>query len=292
LDVQDVILTIALMLAAVLACSLVAEFLRLPHMLVLLAAGIYLCSALIARRMHPDLLGPDYDPDRPQTREALRRVALGLLDGARHVWHHRTAGQALLAIAAHRFFYGISTIATLLLCRNYFNSPADVDAGLASLAVVVIASAVGYFVAALITPEVTPGKISIPGWITVSLAAAAVIQLVLGMPFTEPTLVAGAFFLGIVAQSAKICVDTLVQSSIDDAYRGRVFSFYDVLFNVSFVSAAAFAALTLPSNGKSYAVLLFIAIGYAVTACCYALASRRTPLTAGTAPGSSASAPG
>jgi MFS family permease len=260
--------------------------------IVLAAAGIYLCSSLIARRMHPDLLGPDFDPDRPQTREALRRVALGLADGARHVWHHRTAGQALLAIAAHRFFYGISTIATLLLYRNYFNSSSDVDAGLAGLAFVVVASGCGYFVAALITPEVTPSRISTPGWITVCLGAAAVIQLAFGTPYTEPTLVAGAFFLGVMAQSTKICVDTLVQSSIDDAYRGRVFSFYDVLFNVSFVSAAAFAALTLPENGKSYAVLVFIAAGYAVTACCYALASRRTPLTAATAPDTSASAPG
>jgi potassium/hydrogen antiporter len=45
LDVQDVILTIALMLAAGLACSLVAELLRLPHMLVLLAAGMLLGPA-------------------------------------------------------------------------------------------------------------------------------------------------------------------------------------------------------------------------------------------------------
>jgi cell volume regulation protein A len=40
LDVQDVILTIALMLAAGLACALIADFLRLPQMLVFLAAGV------------------------------------------------------------------------------------------------------------------------------------------------------------------------------------------------------------------------------------------------------------
>jgi cell volume regulation protein A len=42
LDVQDVILTIALMLAAGLACALLADVLRLPQMLVLLAAGLAL----------------------------------------------------------------------------------------------------------------------------------------------------------------------------------------------------------------------------------------------------------
>ena len=56
---------------------------------------------------------------------------------------------------------------------------------------------------------------------TVCLGSAAVFELALGAPYTEPMLVVGAFFLGIVAQSSKICVDTLVQSSIDDEYRGR-----------------------------------------------------------------------
>ena len=40
------------------------------------------------------------------------------------------------------------------------------------------------------------------------------------------------FVLGVAAQGSKICVDTIVQESIDDAYRGRVFSFYDMVFNV------------------------------------------------------------
>jgi cell volume regulation protein A len=44
-DVQDVILTIALMLAAGLACRLVADLVHLPHMLLLLATGICLGPA-------------------------------------------------------------------------------------------------------------------------------------------------------------------------------------------------------------------------------------------------------
>ena len=81
--------------------------------------------------------------------------------------------------------------------------------------------------------------------------------------------------VGVAAQGSKICVDTIVQESIDDAYRGRVFSFYDVLFNVSFVSAAAFGALALPADGNSPAVFAVVAVGYAVTALVYGRASRR-----------------
>jgi MFS family permease len=78
-----------------------------------------------------------------------------------------------------------------------------------------------------------------------------------------------AFVLGVVSQGVKISVDTLVQEWVDDAFRGRVFSFYDVIFNVSFVAAAAVGAFILPDDGKSYAALALIAVGYAVTAATY-----------------------
>ena len=242
--------------------------------IVVFAAGMYLLASLAARTMDRDLLGPDFDPDRPQTREALRHVATGLVDGAKHVWHHRSAGHALTAIGAHRFFYGLSTIATILLYRNYFNDPADVEAGLAGLGTAFAAAGLGILAAAVITPEITPiiGKRQ---WMVACFAAAALVQVVFGAPYSEPLLVIAAFLLGIVAQSVKICVDTIVQESIDDAYRGRVFSFYDVLFNVSFVSAAILAALVLPASGKSYVVLAVVAGGYAVTAVVYELVLRR-----------------
>ena len=99
-----------------------------------------------------------------------------------------------------------------------------------------------------------------------------------GALFTLPAILIAAFFLGIVAQGIKIVVDTLVQQNVDDAFRGRVFSFYDVLFNVTFVAAATFAALTLPQSGKSIAVTCIVSAGYGATAFWYALLR---PSTAG-----------
>ncbi len=235
----------------------------------IVAAGFYLTSSLVATTMDGHLLGPDRDVVAG-TRQALRNVVRDVSDGARHVWAHRPAGHGLLAIAAHRFFYGVSTIATLLLYRNYFNQDkADSDTGLGGLAAVVLASGMGYLVAALITPAATR-RLGQQRWIVLLFAGAAVVEVVLGVPYRNLPFLAAAFFLGIVAQGSKITVDTIVQQSIDDAFRGRVFSFYDILFNVSFVSAAAFAAVALPSNGKSYVVLTIIALGYAATAAIYA----------------------
>jgi MFS family permease len=101
---------------------------------------------------------------------------------------------------------------------------------------------------------------------------------------SEAGLLVGAFVVGVAAQGSKICVDTIVQESIDDAYRGRVFSFYDVLFNVSFVSAAAFGALALPADGNSPGVFAVVATGYALTALVFGRASRRPAATRPTEP--------
>ena len=241
---------------------------------IVIAAVGYLLAARIATRLDRDILGPDLEDEPPETREAVRHVARGLVDGARHVWHHRPAGHALAAIAGHRLFYGVSTISAILLFRSYFNDVDDVDGGLYSLGVAFTATGIGVFLAAIVTPEVTQ-RLSKQGWMVVCFAGAAAVESVFVVALEEWLVVLGAFVLGLAAQGSKICVDTIVQESIDDAYRGRVFSFYDVLFNVAFVSAAAFAAVVLPADGAAPRVFAAVAVGYALTAVGYAMVSRR-----------------
>jgi hypothetical protein len=78
--------------------------------------------------------------------------------------------------------------------------------------------------------------------------------------------VLGAFLLGTAAQAVKLCVDTIIQESVEDVFRGRVFALYDMLFNSAFVAAAAVASLVMPESGKSYALLSAVSLGYALTA--------------------------
>src|SRR5215218_3404472 len=163
---------------------------------IVVAALAYALAALLAARMDRDLLGPDFAADRPQAREAVRHVARGLVDGARHVWWHRAAGQALAAIGAHRFFYGISTISGILLFRSYFNDPDDVDAGLAGLAQAFGAAGLGFLLAALITPQVTH-RISKQAWITICFTFAAAAESVLVFTISEWLLIVGAFVVGV-----------------------------------------------------------------------------------------------
>jgi MFS family permease len=234
----------------------------------LTAAVLYGVAGSLALRIPRDLLGPDDSVQPPGVTDAVRHVVRGLVDGLRHLDERRPAAYGLIAITAQRFFYGLSFVSLVLLYRNYFHTRDEVDAAFNDLSVAVLVSGVGFVAAAVLTPVVTE-RVSRRAWVVGLLLAAAVTQVVPGALYTQPALLVAALFLGLAAQGIKIVVDTLVQSHVDDAFRGRVFSLYDVLFNVAFVAAAAVGAVVLPLDGKSYAVLGTVALGYLVTALWY-----------------------
>ncbi|MYW63983.1 MFS transporter [Streptomyces sp. SID8379] len=230
---------------------------------VLLGAFLYLCAALASLRMDVQLLGPDPELVQPRLKAALSGTARDLLSGVRHLASRRPAARALAAMTAMRFCYGALLVMVLMLCR-YAWSSTESD-GLALLGLAVGISGAGFFVAAVITPAAV-GRFGANGWMAICAGIAAVLELALGLSFEPaPTLVA-AFVLGLTTQGAKIATDTVVQSSVDDGFRGRVFSVYDVLFNASFVGAAAVAALMLPPDGRSVPLVILVAAVYAVVA--------------------------
>ncbi|GII84791.1 MFS transporter [Sphaerisporangium siamense] len=237
--------------------------------LLLVSSGlIFGLSAFIAATMARALLGPSYDPSLPQAREALRNVITGLVDGVRHIVHMRAPAAALGSMAAHRFFYGMTFVMTVMLYRFYFTT--DAEAGLSHLTGVLATSGIGFFMAAVITPWATE-RFRPESWIPIMLTTAGVLGLVLCLPFRQLGFLVAGFVLGVAGQSVKICTDTIVQRDVEDAYLGRVFAIYDMLFNGVFVIAAGVAALMLPANGKSYAVLVVAAVGYVLSALAYRL---------------------
>jgi MFS family permease len=139
---------------------------------------------------------------------------------------------------------------------------------------VVAAGAVGTLLAAAVTPWAVR-HVGKPRWITALLTGGGLAQLVLGLPFLPGTTVLAWFALGFMAQAVKICVDTTLQESVDDDFRGRVFSVYDTLVNVTFVLAVLVGAFVLPPSGVSYPVLVGVGAGYVATAVAYARITRR-----------------
>ncbi|NUS13423.1 MAG: MFS transporter [Streptomyces sp.] len=232
---------------------------------VLLGALLYLCAGLAALTLGRDLLGPSPDQVRPRVLSALAGTAQGLREGLRHLRRRPPAGRAMAAMTAMRFCFGALTVTLLMLCRYAWSDASDPDAGLGLLGLAVGLSAAGFFAAALITPWAT-ARLGTSGWILLCSAASAVLLLPLALPFTVAPMMLAAVVIGLTTQGAKIATDTVVQAQVDDGYRGRVFSVYDVVFNVAFVGAAAVAALVLPSDGRSAGLVVVLALVYAATA--------------------------
>lgn len=230
---------------------------------VLLGAVLYLCAALASLRMARALLGPDPDLVQPRLAAALAGTARGLQAGVRHLLQRPAAARALAAMTVMRFCYGALTVMVLMLCR-YAWSSTESD-GLALLGLAVGFSGAGFFVAALVTPAAV-GRLGAGGWIVACAGAAAVLEPALGLSFAPVPLLIAAFVLGLTTQGAKIATDTVVQSAVADGFRGRIFSLYDVLFNVAFVGAAGVAALVLPPDGRSVPLVIGVALLYAAIA--------------------------
>ena len=247
---------------------------------------VYLSASAVARHIPVELLGPEGTP--PPLARALLDVAGGLRAGAQHVWERRPVARALGAIAGSRLLIGMSTIGTLLLYRNYFHNGTILRAGIVGLGQAFAASAIGFVLAAVVAPFAT-ARVGKARWIVLVLSTSAVAQIGLGLPFAKAPLLVGAVVVGFTTQSTKICVDTIVQERIDDDFRGRVFSLYDTMFNLTFVLASVLAAFVLPTNGKSYPVLIAIGAGYALTALLYGAAERDERVTTAAASAARAS---
>ncbi|GGV76351.1 MFS transporter [Streptomyces griseoloalbus] len=232
---------------------------------VLVGAALYLCAAVASLRIAKGLLGPDRALIRPRVSTAVTGTARDLMAGVRHLAapSRREAAWALTAMALMRFCYGAMLVLLLMLCRYALTS--TTDEGLALLGLALGASGAGFFAAAVMTPWAA-GRLGPGRWIVVCAAAAAVLEPTLGLPFATGPLLAGAFVLGLTTQGAKIATDTIVQSYVEDGFRGRIFSLYDVLFNVAFVAAAAVAALMLPPDGRSVPLVVTIAVIYGAVA--------------------------
>jgi MFS family permease len=240
----------------------------------------YLAAGLLGLRMGRDLLGPDRS-DRKQRQQQtasiaadLEDVARGLVDGLKHLNQRRKAAYALGAVGVHRALYGTLLVAGLLLYRNYFYHGGNGNTALGHATLLVITSAIGFGLAAVVTP---PGvkRTSKDLWITAWLVIGGIVTIILGPTFNQVAFLVLGFAMGLSAQCVKICVDTTVQQVVDDAYMGRVFSLYDMLYNVAYVVGPAIAVPLMPDTGKSYQLVLVIGALYLAAGAGYAALTMR-----------------
>ena len=249
-----------------------------------MAAVLFAAAAALALRLRRDQLGPTRREraaaDATAARAGssalaatIRHVLRDMAAGARHLVARGTPGMALGVMTTQRFLYGVNFIALILISRNLLTDPADPAAGLAMFATLTAVSFAGNGLAIIATP-LAHERMAPATWILVCLGLSAVSQLLLAT--TPGLLVVGvsAVLMGLGIQGGKIAVDTIVHRDTEDAYRGRAFALYDVLYNGGFVAAAALGALALPDTGWSRAVFLAVALAYVVVAALYRRGTR------------------
>lgn len=236
----------------------------------------FLTAAALARPFERHALGPS-EAERA-TRETPAEVARGLVAGARHVRSIPPVANALGVVAVQRLCFGIWTVCTVLLYRNYFTGDGLLRAGLGGLGQVVAAAAIGGALAALVTPTAFR-RFGYVHWPAAMLGTSAIIEFAFDLPYSLALWLVGALLLSFSSQAVKISVDTVIQHHIVDAFRGRVFALYDMLFNLALVAAAVLTAVALPEDGHSPTTVAALALAWALTAFGYFTRSRRTTLS-------------
>ena len=235
---------------------------QIDAILIVAASGGYLFAALMTSLLAKMEIGPrPHEIVKGSFTQGLREMR----DGFRFLEQHADAARGIIAVAAHRGGLTALTLTALLLERNTFNNPDDSAAGLAGLSLTLSIAAIGFVIGALIAPRGV-AAFGRHRWTRLSIFAASICALLLVIDRNPILLAATAFFTALFGQSLKVTNDALVQSKIDDFFRGRVFAVYDVVVNGAIVSSALLAAWILPLSGDSWLLPLVVAIGWALIA--------------------------
>lgn len=226
--------------------------------IILAGAAGYLLAAFFTSTLKKREIGPlDHEIKSASFSQGL----IEMREGVKFLRQHIDAARGIAAVAVHRGGITALTLIALLLERNTFNDPADSEAGLAGLSFTLSLAACGFVAGAVIAPYGVR-RIGRHRWMRLSLVASTSGPLFIVFVRTPTTLALAAIITALFGQSLKVTNDALVQSKIDDIYRGRVFSVYDVVVNGAIVSGAVIAALLLPNTGDSFVVPLVVALVY------------------------------
>ncbi|MSZ37885.1 MAG: MFS transporter [Actinobacteria bacterium] len=230
--------------------------------MVLFAAGGYLSAALLTLRVGKKEIGPlPHEVKEASLKEGINEMR----EGFAFLRTHSDAIRGIIATAVQRGGITALTLTALLLERNTFNSPSNPEEGLKGFGIVLTIAGVGITLGALTAPYGVK-RFGRHRWIKWSLLVGAGGPIFLVVSQTEIALALTGFFVALCGQNVKVTNDALVQSKIDDYYRGRVFAVYDVLVNGAIVSGGLIAALLLPTSGVTPWVPALVSASYLLVA--------------------------
>src|SRR5262249_3553309 len=175
-------------------------------------------------------------------RRQLRRVAAEFADGLSTLVRTPRAIGPITSISIDSMGQGIILTVAAVVLREQFSE------GVGSYSNLIGAGGVG-----VLAGIATVGPLE-DRWSKEDIVAAAFIVGAAALLFSAVflrgwTILVASFVVGLAFAWKKIPVDTTVQGSLPDGYRGRVFSVYDVIYNLARLVAAALVIPMVPALG-------------------------------------------
>lgn len=226
--------------------------------LILISALGYFVTALLTLRIRRNEIGP---LEHEKVRASFSEGLIEMREGFSYLSRHTDAFRGIVATGIQRGGLTALVLVALLLERNTFHLSTQPDAGLSGLAIALSIAGVGIICGALIAPF----GVRLVGrhtWIRFMMLGSAISPILLAIVISPLPLYVVSFFTSFFGQSLKVTNDALVQASIGDIYRGRVFAVYDVIVNGAIVAGAVLAALILPTSGRTALVPILISCVY------------------------------
>ena len=210
---------------------------------VVIAAGVgWLAASWIASRIASSLK-PHTKPEDPGLlRHQLRRVRVEFSDGARRLLRSPRAIGPIASITLDQIGQGIVLTLSLVVFRHEFGG------GVASFSNLIGAGGAGVLVGILTVGKLEE-RFSKPRIVAGAFVVGGVVLFAVSFLLRDWTILLASFATGLTFAWKKISVDTMVQEAVPDGYRGRVFSVYDVVYNLARVAAAALAIPMIPRLG-------------------------------------------
>jgi len=216
------------------------------HSVLWLSTVAWLCASLIAGRIRSDL-APLVLPEAPELlRHAVRRIWNETWDGARTMGRTPHAIWPISSITVDQIGQGVMLTLALVVFREKLGE------GVASFSNVIGAGGVGVLVG-IATAGMLEDRLSKDRIVALGFLVGGVCLIGAAFVISGPVILLVAGVLGLTFAWKKVSVDTMVQESLPDGYRGRVFSVYDFFYNVARIVAALIAVLAFPvlSNGAT-----------------------------------------
>lgn len=216
---------------------------------VIVAGTAWLLTSFVASRIGSDLAPLSLPPSAELLRHAVRRVVVEMVDGASTLARTPRALGPIVTITVDQIGQGIILTLALVVFRD------ELGEGVGSFSNVIGAGGAGVLLG-ILTVGTLASRMSKPRLIGLAFVVGGAVLIAAGLIYEGWAILTASFVVGLAFAWKKIPTDTIVQESLPDGYRGRVFSVYDVAYNLARILAAIIAVPMVATVGPDVSVIV------------------------------------